>query len=599
MAAPLKILGKAATELQLRKQTNIGMDLPFQWDEVDTFVRQPDGSLFSWPERFCCYYHLIYGTVNRDKSTLRLSHDEKEICWEVGESLLGKLEAEGIVKEVFPLHDERKRKYLLRNWALNWRDFTTQPIDDIYSYFGTKIATYFAFLGMYTRWLLFPAALGVITHLINFGPLQLFVLPVFFITIITWSVLLFQFWKRKNAALLTRWKVNYPAPGHRPLEKDSSMFDSSSEVMKKKSFDKVPEKKLLQREEWFGRLMRLRNDFMVILGIILLQLPFELAYAHIYQALTSGVLKFCATITYLFIIQYLKRFGGKVSVKLVEDENIKEREYRADSLIYKVFGLYFMQSYVGLFYQALRYRDLLTLRQVLLQRLIFSEVVNNLLENSIPYMKYSFKKYRTALTKKKSDKGSLLQEAQSIPRAEKDYLKPVYSASIGDKLEDGLFDDFLELTLQFGTIMMFACAFPLAFAFAALNNITEIRTDAVKLLAMSRRPVPRTEASIGAWFNIFQFIIIISICTNCVLLVRLYDAKGEWKLSPGIAAILVMEHVLLLIKFGFSRVVPEEPAWVRADRVKNATRAQEVCSKQLLRSTSGGQKMVEEVEKEK
>ncbi|KAF5461694.1 hypothetical protein F2P56_017769 [Juglans regia] len=30
------------------------------------------------------------------------------------------------------------------------------------------------------------------------------------------------------------------------------------------------------------------------------------------------------------------------------------------------------------------------------------------------------------------------------------------------------YDDFLELALQFGMIMMFACAFPLAFAFATL-----------------------------------------------------------------------------------------------------------------------------------
>lgn len=31
--------------------------------------------------------------------------------------------------------------------------------------------------------------------------------------------------------------------------------------------------------------------------------------------------------------------------------------------------------------------------------------------------------------------------------------------------------DLLELTLQFGMIMMFACAFPLAFSFAALVYI--------------------------------------------------------------------------------------------------------------------------------
>lgn len=40
------------------------MDLLFELDEVNAFVRQPDGSLFSWCERFRCYHHLIYGIVS-------------------------------------------------------------------------------------------------------------------------------------------------------------------------------------------------------------------------------------------------------------------------------------------------------------------------------------------------------------------------------------------------------------------------------------------------------------------------------------------------------------------------------------------------------
>ena len=116
-----------------------------------------------------------------------------------------------------------------------------------------------------------------------------------------------------------------------------------------------------------------------------------------------------------------------------------------------------------------------------------------------------------------------------------------------------------------------------------------------------------------------------SICTNCALLAWLYDQEGKWKIEPGLAAILVMEHVLLLIKFGFSRFVPEvislsstpayiyffrslsfivdfyvvsqEPAWVRANRVKNATQAQDLCTKQLLRTISGGERTLMEVKK--
>jgi len=37
------------------------------------------------------------------------------------------------------LIDEKKRKKLLRSWALQWWDFTSQPIDEIYSYYGAKV----------------------------------------------------------------------------------------------------------------------------------------------------------------------------------------------------------------------------------------------------------------------------------------------------------------------------------------------------------------------------------------------------------------------------------------------------------------------------
>ncbi|CAK7356813.1 unnamed protein product [Dovyalis caffra] len=404
----------------------------------------------------------------------------------------------------------------------------------------------------------------------------------------------------------------------------------------------MKEKEAYQRYEWLGHLMRFRNNAIILLTIICLQLPFELAYAHLYEVIESDVMRilpeshackfknvsqniddcihvacgkmvcgadklishfilaykakstlrhcmlwlpfpciwlfhrnfassasgeyplhillrmFGLTAVYLVIIQYFTKIGGKISVKLTQYENNENTEYQADSLVYK--------SYIGVFYHALLHRNFMTLRQVLVQRVIIYQVLENLFENSLPYFKYSYKKYSAVRNKKNRENGKI----QFNSKVEKEYLKPTYSASVAEELEDGLFDDFLVLALQFGMIMMFACAFPLAFAFAAVNSFTEIRTDALKLLTMFKRPVPRAAATIGAWLNIFQ--------------------EGKWKLEPGLAAILIMEHVLLLIKFGFSRLVPEEPAWVRANRAKNATQAQDVCSKQLLRSISGGEK---------
>ncbi|KAF5186893.1 Anoctamin-like protein [Thalictrum thalictroides] len=592
IAAPLEVLGRAAAELEIKKPTHIGMDLQFEWDEDEAFVRQPDGSVFSWCERFRCFTHLIYRIVNKSESVIVLTYNNTEIKLKPGESLLEKLESEGIVKQVFPLHEEAKRKELLRTWALNWKDLTRQPIDEIYTYFGTKIATYFAFLGMYTRWMFFPAAFGLTLQLVDFGSWQLFMLPIFFVFVILWGVMFIQFWKRKNFALLARWQISYTTgldTGFKYTDRERSSLQSQAEHTKKMGADETQEKTAFQRDEWLGHLLRFRNDAVVILSIICLQLPFELAFAHLYEVVASDIIKFGLTAIYLFIIQYLTKLGGKASVKLIKYEKNKSSESRADSLIYKVFGLYFMQSYIGVFYHALLHRNFTTLKEVLTQRLIVSQVFGNLLENSIPYLKYSYKKNR-AVHKKKHENGLSKGKVQVTSRVEKEYLKPSYSASIGDELDDGLFDDFLEMALQFGMIMMFACAFPLAFCFAALNNITEIRTDALKLLAMLKRPMPRASATIGAWLNIFQFLIVMSICTNCVLLVCLYDQEGTWKVEPGLAAILIMEHLLLLIKFGFSKFVPEEPAWVKAKRVKNAAQAQDMCSKQLLRSISGEKK---------
>ncbi|KAH1233097.1 Anoctamin-like protein [Glycine max] len=68
---------------------------------------------------------------------------------------------------------------------------------DALPYYGAKIAIYFAFLGMFTQRMLFPAAFGLTLQLID-----LVVLPIFFIMVILWAIMFSQFWKRKNSALL-------------------------------------------------------------------------------------------------------------------------------------------------------------------------------------------------------------------------------------------------------------------------------------------------------------------------------------------------------------------------------------------------------------
>ena len=63
---------------------------------------------------------------------------------------------------------------------------------------------------------------------------------------------------------------------------------------------------------------------------------------------------------------------------------------------------------------------------------------------------------------------------------------------------EGLFQEYLEMVLQFGFITIFVAAFPLAPLFALLNNWVEIRLDAQKFVCETRRAEAERAESIGS-----------------------------------------------------------------------------------------------------
>ena len=61
------------------------------------------------------------------------------------------------------------------------------------------------------------------------------------------------------------------------------------------------------------------------------------------------------------------------------------------------------------------------------------------------------------------------------------------------------FEDYLEMFIQFGYVVLFSSAFPLAALCALLNNVIEIRSDAFKLCTNLRRPFGERVENIGTW----------------------------------------------------------------------------------------------------
>ncbi|CAM6117478.1 unnamed protein product [Calypogeia fissa] len=582
IGAPLEVIGRTAEREQLKKPTDLGLEVVFEWERKESFLQQRvDSALFSWTERYHCLHIILKKMKCTAEHSLKFQKPDGKGEFEIkpGDLVLPKLKEAGVVAEVFPLHDEKRRKRLLDVWAYNWHGFWIQPIDEIYSYFGGKVAIYFAFLGMYTKWLLFPGAFGLLLWFKDFGSWEPAIPPIFSMTVIIWSVLFLQFWKRHNAGLQARWGMVIEDPEVRESRAKMTGEDGSVHVLSDLNED---ESRSLENEEWKSRLKSLRNNAIVFVGIVCVQMPFELLYAHLNKIAGYDVLRYGLTAVYILVIQNATKFGGQVALNMVKSQKYKSREEEANDLIYKVFGIYFMQSYIGLFYHALFHRDFIMLRHLLIQRLIVSQLMNNVTENLLPYLSYRYARYKAFKEdqelKKAAGEKIVDQHASKI---EKEKLKPTYCSSIPSDLEDGLFDDYLELALQFGMVTMFACALPLVATFAFINNLMEIRSDSFKLLGLMRRPVPRASSSVGAWLKIFQDLGVVAIVTNCALLVCLYDEVGRWSVEPGLVAILVLEHVLVLTKVGFSWFVPEEPAWVKAKRMRRV-QMQSLVSRQLL-----------------
>jgi len=86
-----------------------------------------------------------------------------------------------------------------------------------------------------------------------------------------------------------RWGIHRSLPEYKNLGNELSFLSDSLTVEEKEFGDVSAEKRKLQRNEWFGVLLRIRNNAIIVLAIICLQLPFELAYAHLYEITETEV----------------------------------------------------------------------------------------------------------------------------------------------------------------------------------------------------------------------------------------------------------------------------------------------------------------------
>lgn len=105
-----------------------------------------------------------------------------------------------------------------------------QPLDEIRNYFGDHVALYFAWLGLYTQWLVAPAATGALTmagNYINDGGLESNPLVLAYsIFLSLWSTSFLEAWKRRENELKFQWG----SEGFETTEQPRVQFSGTFEV---------------------------------------------------------------------------------------------------------------------------------------------------------------------------------------------------------------------------------------------------------------------------------------------------------------------------------------------------------------------------------
>ncbi|CAL4063553.1 unnamed protein product, partial [Meganyctiphanes norvegica] len=251
--------------------------------------------------------------------------------------------------------------------------------------------------------------------------------------------------------------------------------------------------------------------------------------ARLVTSMTAATLNLIVIVIFNFVRNFMQYFYPKLVVWLTNLEVPRTETEYEDSFTLKMFLFQFINFYSSLIYIAffkgrffyypgdkeisenltgqLRYDMcdpagcLFELCVQLAIIMVGKQAFSNVAELLWPIIRVKWNKFF----------GHRNELSESYTRWEQDYdLAPYTRLS--------LFNEYLEMVIQYGFVTLFVAAFPLAPLFALGNNIIEIRLDAYKYLTQMRRPRAERVQDIGIWLSILKGITYFAVLTNAAVI---------------------------------------------------------------------------------
>ncbi|GLD94797.1 hypothetical protein PINS_up003421 [Pythium insidiosum] len=126
------------------------------------------------------------------------------------------------------------------------------------------------------------------------------------------------------------------------------------------------------------------------------------------------------------------------------------------------------------------------------------------------------------------------------------------------------------MLIQFGYVAQYTPIFPLAPAFAWLNNVVEVRSDFFKLVNSNgfQRPLVQHTQGIGAWSRVLGAISVAAVVVNCgfVWTFEMRKLLPAWSELHRFMLLVACEHALLALKAFLRWAAPETPTWIQNEK---------------------------------
>uniref|UniRef100_A0A4W4DWQ3 Anoctamin n=1 Tax=Electrophorus electricus TaxID=8005 RepID=A0A4W4DWQ3_ELEEL len=488
-----------------------------------------------------------------------------------GPEFLSDLIKSNVFAAQFCLHEKEEQKVLRKSWA-RWTAYSHLCVCNR-NYFGEKVALYFLWLGWYTFLLIPAAVLGIIVFLyglafINTDPLikevcesDTIMCPLcdkrcrvwqlsdtctfakfsmlfdnegtvaFAMFMAVWATVFLEFWKCHRASYVYEWKV----------------FDWCEEE-EELILEIVNNYNCEPRNQSHSYL---RSTVIMVLVTLMLLLIIGLTHALVvfrviasvefakhtdwpFLSENSIIVAFLlAAVLHFITITVMTHVNRIVALKLCEIEKVRSHDAIERSFTVKMFTFQFFTLFSSLIYTAfflgringhpggyVRIAGIWRLEEchpsgclmdLFIQMgviMFLKQTISNVIEFSGP------RKLRRKVCQclKKECMVATAGSAELCDNCKiKDLLRN-FDLKHVDSFS--LFNEFLEMVLQFSFTTIFVAAFPLAPLLALLNNIIEIRLDAIKMVTLERRLLPKKTKDIGVWTDVLEIIGVLAVIAN-------------------------------------------------------------------------------------